>query len=385
MLHQVALSDPQSAFQQAQSISRDAQDVALPTIVERWARSDPLVAMGRLSALQNASQRKKFQTTLLRAWAESDAQDLFDNLEQIPESLRQNAEQQAMLAVARSSPSDAVGYLVELTAIDRQQNLALEIAKHWSQQDIYAALDWVLSDQFTNESTRRRALSKVLRNLVDVDPALALQTALKQPLSKYGHGLEAMVIEQLARTDLERAIAMLSQVRDGSTKLHAFISAGRSLVQNGGYDRALRLGEQLPDDDQSRYRNSVMWQWADADPEALYASLDEFSAQEEKNQAAAALMMSNFRNNFLSEEQMKNVSSMLSSGSGGQYVFSSTTSSPGVHVDLSDQASVRVMEVVEQVMADRAVEVTIDGAAASKAVIFVETEEVIVNDSEGED
>lgn len=356
----------------------------MPTIVEMWARSDPLIAMSRVTSVKNASQRKKLQKTLLRAWAENDAENLFDSLEQIPESIRQNAEQQAMLAVARSAPSDAVSYLSELTAMDRQQSLALEIAEHWSQQDIYAALDWVLANQDINDSTRHRALTEVLRNLVDVDPSLALQTALKQPLTKYGRGLEAMVIEQLARTDLESAISMLSQVREGRTKLQAYISAGRALVQNGGYNRALRLGQQLPGEDQPHYQSSVMWQWADADPQALFASLDDFSSQDEKNQAAAALMMSNFRNNSLSDDQVKYVSSMVAEGSGGKYVFS--TNSRGVQVDLSDQASARVMHVVEQVMADRAAEFMVDGAAASNAVIVVETaEEVIINDSEDED
>ena len=384
VLHHVALSDPQAAFLQAQSISRDAQDVALPTIVEMWARSDPLVAMGRISSLKNASQRKKLQTTLLQAWAENDAQDLFDNLEQIPESLRQNAEQEAMLAVARSSPSDAVAYLAELTALDRQQTLALEIAEHWSQQDIYAALDWVLSEQFTNESTKRRALTEVLRNLVDVDPVLALQTALKQPLTKYGRGLEAMVIEQLARTDLERAISLLSQVRDGSTKLHAYISAGRSLVQNGRYVRALRLGQQLSDEQQSAYRHSIMWQWAEADPQSLLASLDDLPSQDAKTQAALGLVMANFRTKALSDDQMKYVSSVLPQGSLGTYTFSPTSSSVGLHV-VSDQLNAQVMQVVEQAMAERAAAITVDGGASENAVIFLQSEEVVVHDSEEED
>lgn len=387
VLHHVALSDPQSAFLQAQSISRDAQDVALPTIVEMWARSDPMVAMGRLSSLKNASQRKKLQTTLLRAWAENDAQDLFDNLEQIPESIRQNAEQQAMLAVARSSPNDAVVYLAELTARDRQQALAMEIAEHWSQQDIYAALEWVLNHQFTTESARRRPLSEVLRNLVDVDPTLALQTALKQPiLTKYGRGLEAMVIEQLARTDLESAISMLSQIREGSTTVHAYISAGRALVQNGDYDRALRLGQQLPDDQQSAYRHSVMWQWAEADPQSLLASLDDLPSQDAKTQAALGLVMANFRTKALSDEQLKYVSSVLPQGQQGTYTFSSTTSSPGVHM-VSDQLNAEVMQVIEQAMAERAATIGVDGGTTSNAVFFVDStvEEVKIERSEEED
>lgn len=381
VLHHVALSNPQSAFRQAQSLSRDSQDVALPTIVEMWARSNPLVAMDTLSNLKNASQRKELQTTLLRAWADNDPQNLFDNLERLPESMQQRAEQQAMLAVARTAPSDAVAYLAELPVGERQQSLALEIAEHWSHLDIYAALDWVLSDQITNESTKRRALTEVLRNLVDVDPTLAFQTALKQPMTKYGRGMEAMVVQQLARTDIDRAISLLSQVRDGNTKLHAYIAAGRALVQNGGYDRALSLGQQLPNEDQSRYRHSVMWSWAESDPEELFASLDGLPSDEAKTQAALGLMMSNFRTNALSGEQMKYVSSLLpQTGTGTTYSFSSDGS--GVHADLTEQVSARVMQVIEQTMAERAAgDLSIDGG---NAVIFV-TEDIQVTSSEDEE
>ncbi|MXW53093.1 MAG: hypothetical protein F4X44_02860 [Gammaproteobacteria bacterium] len=381
VLHHVALSDPQSAFRQAQSLTRDSQDVALPTIVEMWARSNPLVAMDTLSNLKNASQRSRLQTTLFRAWAESDPQDLFDSLERLPEAIRSKAEQQAMLAVARTAPSDAVAYLADLPAGDRQRDLALEIAEHWSKSDIYAALDWVLSDQISSESTRRRALTEVLRNLVDVDPTLAFQTALKQePLTKYGRGLEAMVIEQIARSDIDTAISLLSQVRAGRTKLHAYIAAGRALVQNGGYDRALRLGQQLPNEDQSRYRHSVLWSWAESDPEGLLASLEELPSEDAKTQAAMGLIMSNFRHNALSGEQMEYVSSMLPKGSGNTYSF--TTEGGGVvSTELSEQVSARMMQVIEQTLADRAVDITVDGAEPK--VIFM-TEEIQVSNPEVE-
>ncbi len=379
VLHHVALSNPQSAFRQAQSLSRDSQDVALPTIVEMWARSNPLVAMDTLSNLKNASQRKQLQTTLLRAWAESDAQNLFDSLERLPEAIRPKAEQQAMLAVARTAPSDAVAYLADLPTGDRQQSLALEIAEHWSKSDIYAALDWVLSDQVTSESTRRRALTEVLRNLVHVDPTLAFQTALKQePLSKYGRGLEAMVIEQIARSDIDTAISLLSQVREGHTKLHAYIAAGRALVQNGGYDRALRLGQQLPNEDQSRYRHSVLWSWAESDPEGLLASLEELPSEDAKTQAAMGLIMSNFRHNALSGEQMEYVSSMLPKGSGTTYSF--TTDGGVVNSDLSQQVSARMMQVIEQTLADRAVDISVDGTEPK--VIFMTEEITVSNPSE---
>ena len=187
-----------------------------------------------------------------------------------------------------------------------------------------------------------------------------------------------MVIEQLARSDIERAISFLSQVRDGHTKLHAYIAAGRALVQNGGYDRALRLGQQLPNEDQSRYRHSVLWSWAESDPEGLLASLEELPSEDAKTQAALGLIMSNFRHNALSGEQMEYVSSMLPKGSGTTYSFSSDSGGlvRGEVGELSEQVSARMMQVIEQTMADRAADLSVDGSQPK--VIFM-TEEITVS------
>ena len=239
-------------------------------------------------------------------------------------------------------------------------------------------------DQFISEQTRRSALTTVLRNLVDVDPTLAFQTALKQPLTKHGRGLEAAVIEQLARTDLERAISMLSQVRDGRTKLHAYNSAGRALVQNGNNDRALQLGQQLPDEYRSAYLQSVMWQWAEADPETLLASLDELPSQEAKTQAAFGLVTGNVRTKALSDDQMKHVAGvlregMLRGGVVGSDTFTfSTMNSSEVRAELPDRVKARVFEVIEQAAA--AADVAVGSAAEENAVIFIQN--VKVSDSE---
>ena len=316
-----ALDDPQSIFHAAMSLSRDVQDLVLPEIVKIWAGSDPLVALDAISNLDKSGLRANLLDTLIGAWAENNPQDIFDSLDLIPERFRARAEELAMLAIARSSPADAVRFLENMGDSNKKRELAKTIAENWAKSDIYGALNWATSSQFSDERTKRDILSIVIRELADTDPELAMQTALNQPLyeSAFGFesGLEEIVIEQVAKYDLDKAIGMLSQVRPGDTRIDAFNSVGRELVLNAEYDRALLLGEQLPGDERKRYLNTVLSLWAQKDPDNLLASIDSIlTTPELKQPAAGTLLAHNFLNggSILDTEQVDQLSSVMVEG-----------------------------------------------------------------------
>ena len=316
-----ALDDPQSIFHAAMALSRDVQDLVFPEIVKIWAGSDPLVAFDAISNLDKSGLRANLLDTLIGAWAENNPQDIFDSLDLLPERFRARAEELAMLAIARSSPADAVRFLENMGDSNKKRELAKTIAENWAKSDIYGALNWATSSQFSDERTKRDILSIVIRELADTDPELAMQTALNQPLyeSAFGFesGLEEIVIEQVAKYDLDKAIGMLSQVRPGDTRIDAFNSVGRELVLNAEYDRALLLGEQLPGDERKRYLNTVLSLWAQEDPDNLLASIDSIlTTPELKQQAAGTLLAHNFLNggSILDTEQVDQLSSVMVEG-----------------------------------------------------------------------
>lgn len=316
-----ALNDPRSVFHTVLSLSRDVQDLVLPEIVKIWAGLDPLVAFDTISNIDKSGVRASLQDTLISAWAEKDPQDIFDSLELLPEKFRAKAEESAMLAIARSSPSDAIRFLENMVDSNKRRELSKTIAENWAQSDIYSALNWATSSQFFDERTKRDILSIVIRELTDIDPELAMQTALTQPLyeSTFGFesGLEEIVIEQIAKYDVDKAIAMLSQVRPGDTRIDAFNSVGRELVLNAEYDRALMLGEKLPDDERKRYLNTVLSLWAQEEPEAMLASIDSIIVDPElKRKAATTLVAHNFLNggSILDDDQMKRLTEITAAG-----------------------------------------------------------------------
>ena len=309
LLHEAVQTDPTAAFQSALSLSPQSRDDALVSVVRMWAKADPIATLEALNSANLGGLLRGLQETLVDAWTERDPKSLLDSLAYLPEILRNTAEQQAMLGVARTTPPDAVEFLSRLPDDpndDRRYDLAYEIAEHWSRNDPYAALEWVTSIPFpgvANQRPQRKLLTKVLRNLAVEDPNLAMQSALNEPIGRFGHGLEPYVVSKVAQTNTEKAIAMLSNVRDGVTKAASYRSVGRALAADGEFERALELGTGLPHDHQSNYFSAVFSRWARSDPGRLYKSLDQLPSSAAKAQAAYNLLEANRTGVFTDNEK----------------------------------------------------------------------------------
>lgn len=321
ILHSAVQSDPHDAFQSALSLSLHARNDALSSIVSMWAESSPVAALEALNSADIGGFREELHKSLIAAWTESDPKGLLDNLTTIPERLRRRAEHEAMLGVARVAPPDAVEFLSMLPKYDpnddRRYDLAYEIAEHWSRIDANAALDWVSSVPFPgedNQRSQRKLLTKVLKNLSIEDPDLALQSALNDPMGRFGHGLEPYVVSKVAQMNTEKAISMLSQVREGSTKAASYRSVGRALAEHGHFDRAVELGSDLPDEQQSNYYCAVFSRWARTDPGLLFESLDQLPSSLAKSQAAYNLLATNRGNSVFSTDEIEDLQGIIDTG-----------------------------------------------------------------------
>ena len=321
VLHKAVQTDPHAAFQRAISLSEQSQKDTLSTIVELWAQTDPLAALKALNSVNLGGSRNDLFESLIDAWSENNPKNLLDSLAELPERLQQKAEMQAMFGVARTSPPDAVEFLSELPDDpndDRRYDLAFEIAEHWSTIDAHAALDWVSSVPFPGEINmrpQRMLLATVLRNLADEDPDLALQAALNEPMGRFGHGLEPYVVSDIAQKDTDQAISMLSHVRDGATKAASYRSVGRALAGTGKYDRAVDLGLELPDEEQSNYYCAVFSRWARTDPDSLFKALDEMPSSLVKAQAAYNLLARNRNNGVLNDSEVEDLQDIVDTNS----------------------------------------------------------------------
>ncbi len=229
-LHRIAQDDPRAALIEALQLTSDSRELALQTIAEVWVRIDPQAALAEIATMESGKTLKLLQESVLTAWAENDPNALLEALALVPEHLRAMAKEEAMLAIARVSPDEAVSFLSDIEDDNLRIKLAKEIAKYWSEQDPHAALDWVLNETFTTDVQQAETLMIVLASLAINDPELAFKTARDQPIVLRGalyRGMEVTVIQHLVETDIDQALAMLSDIRrEGLTVTHALARSG---------------------------------------------------------------------------------------------------------------------------------------------------------------
>ncbi|MCY3884983.1 MAG: hypothetical protein OXG24_08740 [Gammaproteobacteria bacterium] len=331
ILYDAFESDSQTAFQSALALSPHSRKEALASIVSMWAKTDPIATLTALNSNNLGALHAELHQSLIDSWIENNPNDLLANLEHLPDYLKRNAQHGAMLGVARTTPPDAIEFLAELPNDpndDRRYDLAFEIAEHWSRIDAYAALEWASSIPFPGEGNKRpqrMLLTKVLRNLAASNPNLALQAALNDPMGRFDHGLEPYVVSKVAQLDAEKAISMLSNVRDGKTKTASYRSVGRALSEHGNYERAVDLGLSLSEENQSNYYCAVFNVWARSDPGHLLKSLEEMPTSLVKSQAAYNLLASHRRSGLLNDKEIENLQGIVD-GSGHNVTLAATSS-----------------------------------------------------------
>lgn len=318
VLHRIAQEDPHAALTEATKLTGNSRELVLRTVAAVWARIDPQAALAGIATLEGGKTLELLQESVLEAWAENDPTNLLEMLATVPEHLRAMAKEEAMLAIARGSPEEAISFLSDLEDDDLRIKLAKEIATHWSEHDPHAALEWVLNEQFTTNVQQAETLMIVLASLATKDPERAFQTAREQPIvlrGQYYRGMEVTVIQHLVETNIDKALAMLSEIRrDGLTVTHAYSEVGRAMIRDGQFDRALKLGERLGENRRRNYNGSLMYQWAMSDPETLFATLAKLPSDQLKDQAAKGLVRYNHDTKALNSEQMNRVASFLPDG-----------------------------------------------------------------------
>lgn len=304
VLQRGLLTNSQATLQQAIVFEDDLQELVLETLARAWASIGPQEAMEAIASIETHRIRRQMLEHFVTAWADFDPEELFENFELIPENLRTLAQEQAIRTLAKSAPEEAFQFLEKVSDEYLKFELTVEIATKWSDKNALEALNWVLSEEFTSASMERHVLNIVLRDLAAENPELALQTALDQPLDLMGLGLEATVIDAVARTDIERAVSMLAQVREGYTQSFTAVAVGKALVRNNESDRALELAQQLPEEYRDSYYDLVVNEWAYSDPKSLVGALDKLPSAEAKYRAAMDLNRLNVGTNILTKEQM---------------------------------------------------------------------------------
>lgn len=292
ILESIAREDPSRAFQYAEDIPQEGSFQMFPPtfrVVFVWAEIDPHAALEAVSSIEPSGMRERLQNTAINSWASTNPRELLANLETIPKATHMTAVSRSFSSLAQSSPNEASDLVLQIEDPEMRSLAAESLVYRWAQESVNATLDWVLEYPKT-EPIRGRLLEGVLSMMIDSDPKRAIQVASQQPIQEGRNiGLEAELLAALAFRDVETALELLPNAREGDTRTAVTRSIGVSLVANGEPDRALSLAQQLPDKGKDSFYRSISYEWAKFDPPAVLVAIKDFPTEEIRSNVAREL------------------------------------------------------------------------------------------------
>ena len=190
------------------------------------------------------------------------------------------------------SPELATQYLYLTEDYRAKLETAQHVAETWSREDPRTTLNWVISDQEVDDM-RDQLLVVVMKEMTYVDPEQAFQVALGRSTGKTDIGLEAAVIEELAKIKFDRAMALLPRVRNSATMLSAATSVGRLAILNRKSSAIQDIALNLEESNRSNFYESLLPYWVSDDPKGLCDRLEELPSTKLRHSAAGSLYLKN--------------------------------------------------------------------------------------------
>ncbi|MCY3883753.1 MAG: hypothetical protein OXG24_02435 [Gammaproteobacteria bacterium] len=306
VLSNVVLSDPVGTFRYALTIKDDPNHSTIQRVSIIWASSDPQSALTAASEVQNWSLRKELESVVADVWANHKPKEVVANIDVFPAHVQSTAISEALRRIARDSPKEAARLVSSIDSGDARARAALSVAFTWIRKDQEAALDWILNEP-AMEELKRHVLQHILPDLAPGYPEIAMEIALAQPVKEGDHvsrtGLELSVIATLANLNLQKALELLPQVRQG-TRTAALIEVSDALIQNGDVDEVFRLIQQAPTSIRASSYAAVALRWAKLDPDALLNSMNRFPTRELRSQIATILLSKNQLEEYFTHKQV---------------------------------------------------------------------------------
>ena len=277
-------------------------------ILKPWAEIAPQEALEAVNRVEGPYLRRLFQSLVFETWAVQDAKTLWGMTNNLPADLQGMAQEQALIAMAKTTPTDAVELLSEISDQYFYQNVLEGITIQWTQHDVFGVLNWIESDELVG-TAQERLTKKVIAELSKTDPELAFQTALKYPPDSNEEGMEAQVIQSLAfGGDIDKALSLLQQTRKGKTRTQAYGSIIDALLlvdeETQRSHDAVDLFIQAVTVDSVEKFGFMLLNLSTRAPLILFDSLDDLPSKELKRIVAISLLTQNKDNGMFTEDQL---------------------------------------------------------------------------------
>ena len=278
---------PKETFTIATKLLDSTDKTIFNQMASYWAIRDPVSALSTVSQLSSDELRHELEDTVVNRWARARPMDLLVNLDIVPDRLQKNARSDAILVLSEITPSDIAHLLTRVE--EGELELARRLVSNWSKHDVQQAFSWVLTNSALSDGLRQELLLDTIVTLSRARPQQALQMAKTLPSDESGIGPEAHIVAKLASEDMEVAIALLPDVREGPTKLSAYIAIGNNLLEHEP-KQAFELELELSDTQKTTYFGMIVGHWFLLDSELAYESIRTLPTAAAKSKAAQQVL-----------------------------------------------------------------------------------------------
>ncbi|MXW53246.1 MAG: hypothetical protein F4X44_11975 [Gammaproteobacteria bacterium] len=310
LIHQLVQADAQAVFDFARTMENDARNNVIVNVVNAWARLDPEAALSAVQSVESKSLRTSLENRIAASWGSTNPRSVLENLDLLPENAQDMAVSSAISSLAHTAPEEAANLMASMDSSEQRLRTAFEVLSVWANKDPTAALEWTLNNPEV-EDLKTTLLPSILYQVANKDPQIAFDIARQQPLGENGVGLEGQVLANIAFKDIEKGLAMLSQVREGPTLNYAVSSVGRAMLRMGDISEIWGLAQKLPESHRQDYYQSVVDSWAARDGTELYESLDSLPSDEIKSYAALKLISFNEWSRYLDKDEVNQARTYL--------------------------------------------------------------------------
>ncbi len=314
VLADVARTEPEGAFNHSLAIENDQRNFIVGSVARIWADSDRHSALTAAMGIEKESVRKDVVESVISSWAWDEPRAVLEGVNALPVEFQKFASTTALSEMAGESPEEAAAMVVAMDSSAVKSSSARSVVSTWAHRDHSAALEWILNEPGVEE-IRTELLFSIMNQLVSADPELAMSTALVQPIDEdesdigkfgpVGVGMEYRVITSLTYSDVDKAIELLPQVREGPTKFRSYRNVAQSLMRNGEVDKAFDVVQQLPETDRKKMYQDLSTSWAMTDPKGMLESMDRFPFKDIRSRAAVLMVTTAQNSKALSDEEIE--------------------------------------------------------------------------------
>ena len=339
-----AQEDPRSAWQNATQLTGDTKDkpLALTTVAEAWVEEEGLSVLDEIS---NSTIREFYKARIYRTvlrqiaetdiekavaaaaslglnpsefgstsrvvsglfeqWAEEEPYQLFGLADSLDQRFVSIAKHQALTAIARKSPQEAVALLAQVDNPAFVRRASATIAAQWAMTDPKSSLEWYLSSE---RSEQDRSLRFIIERMVEDDAHGAFKIVTNYP-GEIGTHLTNSFFENIVYRDGFDATEFISLLDDDARQIPVTM-LGQKIVK-GDIHRALELEKHLPESERKEYRDKIISAALYPDPFYLLENIDQLPGRDLQAQAALQLLIRDKNTGLFSEKQAKNLRSRL--------------------------------------------------------------------------